>query len=103
MRRTMAQLAGYRYELRHCDAALGVIRAGGIDLISEALNDEAFFWFGWRGLEHHVRESNRMSHRAPAAWLAEALRHSALAAAASTSRGQGPADNRPEAADRSSV
>jgi hypothetical protein len=79
--------AQLRYELRHNDAPIGFVRSGGIDWVSEASNDEALFWFGWRALERHVRAgAQRTIPRMPAAWLAQALRHSASLAAASSAK-----------------
>lgn len=76
-----------RYELRHHDAPIGVVRAGGIDWISDAVNDEAIFWAGWRGLERRVRKDQIMALSPVPGWYAAALTHSASAAAASMTRG----------------
>lgn len=85
--RAMKILAPTRYELRHHDAPIGVVRAGGIDWISEAANDEAMFWAGWHGLERHVQRTRARDVTPPPAWYLNALRHSASAAAASKTRG----------------
>jgi hypothetical protein len=76
-----------RCYLLHNGEILGYTRAGAIEWISEHRQDEAFFWHGWRWLERHERESNRMAPRPPAAWMVEALKRSASAAAASMTRG----------------
>jgi len=82
----MKIIAPTRYELRLHDAPIGVVRAGGIDWISEAANDEALFWAGWRGLERHARTTRCLSVTPPPAWYLDALRHSAAAVAASRTR-----------------
>ena len=43
--RAMTTLHDYRYELRHNDAVVGHVRAGAVE-VSNACNDEAFFWNG---------------------------------------------------------
>jgi hypothetical protein len=83
----MKTLPPTRYELRHNDAPLGIVRSGGIDWMSDALNDEALFWAGWRGLERHARAMAARPLAPPGAWIVSALRHSASLAAASRPRG----------------
>lgn len=83
----MKIIAPTRYELRQHDAPIGIVRAGGIDWISEAANDEAIFWAGWHGLERRVREHRAVALAPTPAWYLNAIRHSASAAAASNSRG----------------
>jgi hypothetical protein len=76
-----------RYEIRHHGTPLGVVRAGGIDWISDARQDEAFFWFGWHAIKSELRMVRASCAKQPPAWYLNALKHSASLAAASTSTG----------------
>lgn len=72
-----------RYECRFHVEPIGIVRAGGIDWISDALNDEAVFWAGWRGIEREVRTGRCRSAVPMPAWYLDALRRSASLASAS--------------------
>lgn len=84
----MRTAANLRYELRHRGERVGIVRAGAIDWISAALNDEAVFWFGWLGIASQVRAAP--APKAKPAWflaaMQDSIRRSAYAAAASNSR-----------------
>jgi hypothetical protein len=50
--------ATHRLELQHNGHTVGVVRSGAVE-VSEACNDEAFFWAGLRALRQ-VRRGPRM-------------------------------------------
>lgn len=74
-------------ELRHNDAPIARVRAHGVEWLSDALNDDAVFWFGRRALERQVRETRKVTLRGSPPWFLEALKRSASSAASSNSRG----------------
>jgi hypothetical protein len=85
--RAMKIVAPSRYEIQYHEAPIGIVRSGGIEWISDAMNDEAIFWAGWHGIARQARTARCRSRTPMPAWYLDALRHSVFAAAASKTTG----------------